>query len=49
MLFGAISGSAAAAVAAVGGFMIPRMEAQGYEKNFSTAVNVSPRSVAATS
>ncbi len=41
MLFGAISGSAAAAVAAVGGFMIPRMREQGYDRSFSAAVNVS--------
>ena len=41
MLFGAISGSAAAAVAAVGGFMIPRMREQGYDTSFSAAVNVS--------
>ncbi len=41
MLFGAISGSAAAAVAAVGGFMVPRMRAQGYDTSFSAAVNVS--------
>ncbi len=41
MLFGAISGSAAAAVAAVGGFMIPRMKEQGYEVSYSAAVSVS--------
>ena len=41
MLFGAISGSAAAAVAAVGGFMIPRMRDQGYDTSFSAAVSVS--------
>jgi tripartite ATP-independent transporter DctM subunit len=41
MLFGAISGSAVAAVAAIGGFMVPRMEEQGYERSFSTAVNIS--------
>ncbi len=41
MMFGAISGSAVAAVAAVGGFMVPRMVEQGYEKNFATAVNIS--------
>jgi len=39
MLFGAISGSAAAAASAVGGFMAPQMEAEGYDKNFSAAVN----------
>ncbi len=41
MLFGAISGSAAAAVAAVGGFMVPRMREQGYGKNYAAAVNIS--------
>ncbi len=41
MLFGAISGSAVAAVAAIGGFMVPRMEEQGYDRPFSTAVNIS--------
>jgi len=40
MLFGAISGSAAAAAAAIGGFMIPLMVKEGYDRNFSTAVNV---------
>ncbi len=40
MLFGAISGSAAAAVSSVGGFMIPLMNKRGYEKNFNTAVTV---------
>ena len=39
MLFGAISGSAAAAASAVGGFMAPQMKAEGYDKNFSAAVN----------
>jgi len=41
MLFGAISGSAAAAVAAVGGFMLPRMHEQGYDRDFAAAVNIS--------
>ena len=41
MLFGAISGSAVAAVAAVGGFMVPRMKEQGYDQSFGAAVNVS--------
>jgi tripartite ATP-independent transporter DctM subunit len=40
MLFGAISGSAAAAVSSVGGFMIPLMNKRGYDKNFNTAVTV---------
>lgn len=38
MFFGAISGSGAATVAAIGGIMIPSMVKRGYEKNFSTAV-----------
>ena len=41
MLFGAISGSAVAAVAAVGGFMVPRMREQGYDESFAAAVNAS--------
>ncbi len=40
MLFGAISGSAAAAASAIGGFMGPRMEAEGYDKSFGAAVNI---------
>lgn len=40
MLFGAISGSAVAAVAAVGGFMVPKMKEQGYDQSFGAAVNV---------
>ncbi len=40
MLFGAISGSAVAAASAIGGFMVPRMEEEGYDKSFSAAVNL---------
>ncbi len=40
MLFGAISGSAAAAASAIGGFMGPRMEDEGYSKEFAAAVNI---------
>ncbi len=40
MLMGAVSGSAAAAASAVGGFMGPQMEKAGYDKNFSAAVNI---------
>lgn len=40
MLFGAVSGSAAAAASGVGGFMIPRMVKEGYDKPFSAAVNI---------
>ncbi|TLU65743.1 TRAP transporter large permease [Thalassotalea litorea] len=39
-LFGSISGSAVAATSAIGGFMIPAMEKEGYKKSFSTAVTV---------
>ena len=39
MLFGAISGSAVAATSAIGSFMIPEMSKEGYDKNFSAAVN----------
>ncbi|MBP5585142.1 MAG: TRAP transporter large permease [Lentisphaeria bacterium] len=38
MLFGSISGSAGAAVASVGGFMVPEMVEKGYDRNFSTAL-----------
>lgn len=40
MLFGAISGSAVAAASAIGGFMTPVMEKEGYDKPFSAAVNI---------
>ncbi|MCU0643469.1 MAG: TRAP transporter large permease [bacterium] len=40
MFFGAISGSAVAATSAIGGFMIPTMNKEGYDKNFNTAVTV---------
>lgn len=40
MLFGAISGSAAAAAAAIGGFMTPLMKKEGYDVNYAAAVNV---------
>lgn len=40
MLFGAVSGSAVAAASAVGGFMGPQMREEGYDKNFSAAVNI---------
>ncbi len=39
-LFGAISGSAVAATSAIGSFMIPTMEKEGYDKSFSTAITV---------
>ena len=37
-MFGSISGSAAAAVSSVGGFMIPEMNKQGYSRAFNVAV-----------
>lgn len=40
MLFGGISGSAAADTSAVGSVMIPSMEKQGYDKSFATAITV---------
>jgi len=40
MLFGAISGSAVAAVSSIGSFMIPQMERKGYGKNESIALTV---------
>ncbi|MEO1054365.1 MAG: TRAP transporter large permease [Bacteroidota bacterium] len=40
MLFGAISGSAVAAASAIGGFMVDRMEKEGYSKSFSAAINI---------
>lgn len=39
MFFGALSGSAPATVAAVGGIMIPSMKKEGYDLPFATAVN----------
>ncbi|MEN8122196.1 MAG: TRAP transporter large permease [Bacteroidota bacterium] len=41
MLFGAISGSAAASASAIGTIMTPRMREEGYDDDFSTAINVS--------
>jgi tripartite ATP-independent transporter DctM subunit len=38
MMFGSISGSAAAAVSSVGGFMIPEMNKKGYDRAFNVAV-----------
>jgi len=40
MLFGAISGSAAAAASAIGSFMTPKMVEEGYDKSFSAAINI---------
>lgn len=40
MLFGSISGSAVATASAIGGFMGPRMEKEGYDREFSAALNI---------
>jgi len=40
ILFGAISGSAAAAATAIGGIVGPRMEKEGYSKEFGAAINI---------
>ncbi len=40
MLFGAVSGSAAAAASAMGSFMGPKMKEEGYDPAFSAAVNI---------
>ena len=40
MLFGAISGSAVAAASAIGTTLGPRMEAEGYDRDFAAAVNI---------
>jgi tripartite ATP-independent transporter DctM subunit len=40
MMFGAISGSAVASAAAVGGTMAPLQEEEGYDPAFSAAVNI---------
>ncbi|MCQ1061024.1 TRAP transporter large permease [Photobacterium sp. DNB23_23_1] len=40
MMFGAVSGSAVASAAAVGKTLSPELQKEGYDKSFSTAVNV---------
>ncbi|MEL6771473.1 MAG: TRAP transporter large permease [Bacteroidota bacterium] len=40
MLFGAISGSAVAAASAIGTSLGPRMEAEGYDRDYAAAVNI---------
>lgn len=40
MMFGAIAGSAVAAASAIGSILGPRMEKEGYSKEFSAAVNI---------
>ena len=41
MLFGSISGSAVAAASAIGGFMNPLMNKEGYDRDYNAAVNIS--------
>lgn len=40
MFFGAISGSATAAISSVGGFMVPLMNKMGYDKDFNASVTI---------
>jgi tripartite ATP-independent transporter DctM subunit len=40
MLFGAVSGSAAAAASGIGSFVIPAMEEEGYPREYATALTV---------
>ena len=40
MLFGAISGSAVAAVSSVGGVMVPLMNKEGYHRDFNSSVTI---------
>jgi tripartite ATP-independent transporter DctM subunit len=40
MFFGSISGSAVAATSAIGGFMVPVMNKEGYDRDFNAAVTV---------
>ena len=40
MLFGAVAGSAVAAATAIGSILGPRMEKEGYSKEFGAAVNI---------
>jgi tripartite ATP-independent transporter DctM subunit len=40
MMFGSISGSAVAAVSAIGGFMVPEMNKKKYDQNFNVSVTV---------
>lgn len=40
MLFGAIAGSSVAAASAIGSIMGPRMEKEGYSKEFGAAINI---------
>ncbi len=48
MLFGAISGSAAASASAIGTIMTPKMAEEGYDRAFAAAVNISSSSTGLT-
>lgn len=48
MLFGAISGSAAASASAIGTIMTPKMRDEGYDPSFAAAVNISSSSTGLT-
>lgn len=45
MLFGAIAGSAVAAASAIGSILAPRMEKEGYSKEFGAAINITSSSM----
>ena len=45
MLFGAIAGSAVAAASAIGSILSPRMEEEGYSKEFGAAINTTSSSM----
>ncbi|MFK8014982.1 MAG: TRAP transporter large permease [Gammaproteobacteria bacterium] len=44
MLFGSISGSAVAATSAIGGFMVPQMKREGFDRDFSAALTATASS-----
>ncbi len=45
MLFGAIAGSSVAAASAIGSILGPKMEKEGYSREFGAAINVSSSSI----
>lgn len=45
MLFGAIAGSAVAAASAIGSILAPRMEEEGYSKEFGAAIDITSSSM----
>ncbi len=48
ILFGAISGSAAAAASGIGSIMHPRMKEEGYDDSYSAAVNITSATIGLT-